>query len=241
MDDPIAFLASTKHQGDKDTMYYHQAMREPDSEQFMEAMLKEFKDHCTRQHWELAKIKDIPKNTKILDAVWAMKRKRDIKTGEIYKWKARLNVHGGQQVKGVNFWETYAPVVNWFSIRLLLAQAVMQNWHTRQIDFVLAYPQADIETELFMKLPRGIEVPGISNDTHCLRLKKNLYGQKQAGRVWVKHLQKGLNATIHNNHLVAHLINTNIVTKSAPLLKVHSIDKHAAWIHQTPNLNCLVR
>jgi hypothetical protein len=57
---------------------------------------------------------------------------------------------------------------------------------------VLAYPQADIETELFMKLPRGIIVPGINNDTHCLRLKKNLYGQRQAGRVWVKHLQKGL-------------------------------------------------
>ena len=40
MDDPIAFLASTQHQGEKDTMYYHQATREPDSEQFQAAMLK---------------------------------------------------------------------------------------------------------------------------------------------------------------------------------------------------------
>ena len=192
MNNPIAFMAASTPQGDKDTMYFHQAMREPDSEQFQMAMIKEFKDHCTRNHWELAKVKNVPTGTRILDAIWAMKRKRDIKTGNVYKWKARLNVHGGQQTKGVNFWETYAPVVNWFSIRLLLAQAVMQDWHTRQIDFVLAYPQADIETELFMKLPRGIDVPGISNKTHCLRLKKNLYGQRQAGRVWVKHLQKGL-------------------------------------------------
>ena len=68
----------------------------------------------------------------------------------------------------------------------------MNKWHTRQIDFVLAYPQVDNKTELFMKLPRGIELPGVSNDTHCLRLKKNIYGQKQVGREWVKHLQAGL-------------------------------------------------
>ena len=131
-------------------------------------MLKEFKDHCTLQHWELEKVKRVPKGTQILDAIWVMKRKRDIKSGQVYKWKAHLNVHGGQQTNGVNFWETYAPAVNWFSICLLRAQAVMQDWHTCQIDFVLAYPQAVIETELYMKLPRGIDVPGISNDTHCL-------------------------------------------------------------------------
>lgn len=112
MNDPLAFLASTQHQGDKDIMYYHQATREPDSEQFQATMLKEFKDHCTRKHWKLTKVKNISAGTKVLDAIWAMKCKRDIKTGEIYKWKARLNMHGGQQEKGVNFWEKYAPVVN---------------------------------------------------------------------------------------------------------------------------------
>ena len=68
----------------------------------------------------------------------------------------------------------------------------MSKWHTCQINFVLAYPQVEIETELFMKLPRGIKLPGVSNNMHCLRLKKNIYGQKQTGRVWVKHLQAGL-------------------------------------------------
>jgi hypothetical protein len=193
MDDPIAYLAATTgKKGDKDTMYYHQAMAAPDRLEFIKAMRKEFADHTNRDHWELILKSKVPKGVRILDAIWAMKRKRNIVSRVIYKWKARLNVHGGQQEKGINFWETYAPVVNWFSIRLLLAKAVMSKWHTRQIDFVLAYPQADIETELFMKLPRGIEIPGVSNDTHCLRLKKNIYGQRQAGRVWVKHLQAGL-------------------------------------------------
>jgi histone deacetylase 1/2 len=56
---------------------------------------------------------------------------------------------------------------------------------------MLAYPQADIETELFMEVPKGFEFQQ-SCKTHCLRLIKNLYGQKQAGRVWNKHLHKGL-------------------------------------------------
>jgi hypothetical protein len=120
-----------------------------------------------------------------------MKRKRRINTRQVYKWKARLNVHSGKQIKDVHYWETYSPVVKWLSIRLFLTLAVVKGWHTRQVDFVLTYPQADIETELFMEVPQGFEFQG-SRKTHCLRLIKNLYGQKQAGRVWNKHLHKGL-------------------------------------------------
>ena len=86
-----------------------------------------------------------------------MKRKRHIKTNSIYKWKARLNVHGGKQVKDVHYWETYSPVVKWSSIRLFLTLAIIKGWHTRQVDFVLAFPQADIETDLYMAIPRGFE------------------------------------------------------------------------------------
>ena len=43
-----------------------------------------------------------------------------ISPGEVYKWKARLNVHGGKQEHGVNYWETYAPVIGWTTIRLFL-------------------------------------------------------------------------------------------------------------------------
>ena len=48
-------------------------------------------------HWKLIAEEDVPKDTKILDAVWFMKRKRNIVNRKVYKWKARLNVHGGQQ------------------------------------------------------------------------------------------------------------------------------------------------
>ena len=59
------------------------------------------------------------------------------------------------------------------------------------MDFVLAYPQADVECDLYLEIPQGFEFAG-SRKTHCLKLIKNLYGSKAAGRVWQQHLFKGL-------------------------------------------------
>jgi hypothetical protein len=75
--------------------------------------------------------------------------------------------------------------------------AVLNNWHTRQLDFVLAYTQADIERDLYMKLPPGFNIPGKAmseqgRKDYVLKLEKNLYGQKQAGRVWYLHWKKNL-------------------------------------------------
>jgi len=188
MDDPVAFLSKSCG----DTMYFHQAMRQPDREQFIEAVVKEVNDHTKNKHWELIPIEEVPEGTKVLDSVWSMKQKREIATGKVYKWKARLNVHGGQQEYGVNYYETYSPVVQWFTVRMVMILAIMKKWATRQIDFVLAYPQADIEFDLYMRLPQGIETKYGNGKTHVLLLRKNVYGQKQAGRVWNKHLTKGL-------------------------------------------------
>lgn len=121
-----------------------------------------------------------------------MKRKRNILTQNVYKWKARLNIHGGKQTYGVNYTETFSPVVNWTTIRLLLTLMIAKNWFLRQVDFVLAFPQADIEYDMYMELPRGIEITTGGRKSHVLKLKKNLYGQKQAGRVWNRHLHKKL-------------------------------------------------
>ena len=121
-----------------------------------------------------------------------MRRKRNILTNEVYNHKARLNIHGGQQEFTINFFDTYSPVINWFAIRILLIHTVIFKWHTRQIDFVLAYPQADIEIPLYMKVPAGIKVKGKKGKKAVLKLIKNLYGQKQAGRVWFKHLTSKL-------------------------------------------------
>jgi hypothetical protein len=180
-------LAASK---DPDTMYYHEAMREPDREQFKGAMKQEVDAHTRNEVWELIKKSAVPKGHKIMPSVWSMKRKRKIATREIYKWKARLNIDGSKQEEGVNFWETFAPVASWSTIRLVLILALIYGWDSRQIDFVLAYTQAAVECELYMSIPKGFEVEG--DEEYVLKLKKNLFGQRQAGRVWNKHLVEKL-------------------------------------------------
>ena len=192
--DPIAFAANGS---DPDTLSFKEAMKADDSKEFLKAMLKEADAHTSHDHWEVWLKSKVPSWQDILPSVWAFKRKRRIDTRRIYKYKARLNIHGGMQKYGVNYWETYSPVVNWFSIRLCLIFALLLYWETRQIDFVLAFPQADVECDLFMELPRGLSFEGVHQSTHCLKLKKNLYGSKQAGRVWNQHLVNGLVKTMH--------------------------------------------
>lgn len=184
---PVAYASSS----DPDVMHLHEALKEPDRAQFVAAMEKEIRAHTLNGNWVIMLRTDVPVGHQVLPAVWAMRRKRRIDTNVIYKWKARLNIHGGKQTKGVNYWETYAPVATWPSIRLIVNMAARLGWTIRQLDFVLAFPQAPVETDLYMDIPRGFLVDG-DKKRYVLKLVNNLYGQKQAGRVWYKFLSKGL-------------------------------------------------
>jgi hypothetical protein len=144
-EDPVAFATS---RSDPDTLYYHQAMQADDAKEFKTAMVKEANDHTTKGHWMFWEKRNVPEDLDTLSAIWAFKRKRRKDNGKICKHKARLNIQGGQQTYGVNYWETYLPVVSWFSLRLCLAFSFILDWHTRQIDFVLAFPRADEDCDL---------------------------------------------------------------------------------------------
>ena len=181
-----------KTNSDPDTMYLHEAMKAPDAPQFREAMQKEVDDHTSRGHWKIVSRASLPTGTRVLPAVWSMKRKRRIATQEVYRWKARLTIDGSKQKYGIDYDETYSPVVTWPAARFFLTLSLTQGWHSRQLDFVLAYPQADVERELYMEIPRGVNVPDAGRGTYVLKLIKNLYGQRQAGRVWYTHLTTGL-------------------------------------------------
>jgi hypothetical protein len=178
---------------DPDTLYLWEARKEPDFPKFLEAMQKEVDDHTREGHWRLVRRKDVPKGATVLPAVWSMKRKRRIATREVYKWKARINIDGSKQVYGVHYNETYSPVVAWPMTRFFLTQSLLNNWTTKQIDFVLAFPQAPVERDLYMEIPKGIHVEGAKDgEEYVLQLVRNLNGQKQAGRVWYQYLVDGL-------------------------------------------------
>ena len=80
-------------------------------------------------------------------------------------------------------------MVSWPVVRLLLVLVLVMGWYSSQIDFVQAYPQAMAETDLlYVEIPKGYKLPGASKGEYVLAVKKNIYVQKQAGRVWNQHL-----------------------------------------------------
>ena len=73
----------------------------------------------------------------------------------------------------------------------MLTLAAIENLHTKSIDFVLAYPQADIDVDIYMELPQGFNV-GPESGRYVLMLQKNLYGLKEAGHNWFEKLSSAL-------------------------------------------------
>jgi hypothetical protein len=95
---------------------------------------------------------------------------------------------------GVFYWETYSLVVSMLTVHLLLALCNIHGLHSKSINFVLAFPQADLDVDIWMELPMGIVV-GSHESKSCgyvLKLKKSLYGLKQASLNWFEKLKQGL-------------------------------------------------
>jgi Reverse transcriptase (RNA-dependent DNA polymerase) len=81
----------------------------------------------------------------VIPRTWAFRIKR-LPSGEIKKLKARLCIRGDKEIKNVHYWETYAPVVSWTTVRLLLILAAELELATRQVDYTPAFVHADVDT-----------------------------------------------------------------------------------------------
>ncbi len=167
-----------------DILYLQQALRQHDAKEFVQAVVKEVNRHVDYKIWSLKKRSKVPDDVQIMPSVWSMRRKRDLTTNKIKLLKARLNLHDGKQIYGMNYFETYAPVVTWFAIRFMIIFGIIFCWALCQANFVMAYPQAPIEMDIYIELPQGIQTEHGNSKDHVLKLEKNIYGQKQAGRVW---------------------------------------------------------
>ncbi len=150
----------------------------------MQAVVKEINGHVDWDNWTLKKRSKVPDDVQIVPSVWLMQRKCDLTTNKIKSHKARLNLHGGKQIYGMKYFETYTPVVTWFAIRLMIIFGIIFCWAIHQVHFVMAYPKAPIEMDIYLELPQGIQTAHGNSKDHVLKLEKNIYGQKQAGHVW---------------------------------------------------------
>ncbi len=211
-----------------DIMYLHQALRQPDAREFVKAVIKKVNGHIDNNHWKLIPRTEVPEDTEVVPSVWAMHRKQDLMTGRVTKHKPRLNLHGGNQEFGTNYYDTYVPVVTWFAIRLLIVFGILFHWALCQADFVMAYPQDPIKMDMYMELPTGIHTKHGNSKDHILKLLANIYGQKQAGHVWNSYLVTMLQKNNFKQSLIDDCVFTGMTSFSLSMSTMES-----SWDHQT--------
>uniref|UniRef100_A0A2N9HX01 Reverse transcriptase Ty1/copia-type domain-containing protein n=1 Tax=Fagus sylvatica TaxID=28930 RepID=A0A2N9HX01_FAGSY len=125
----------------------------------------------------------------IIGCKWVFRIKRHA-NGSIERYKARLVAKGFHQQPGVDYSETFSPVIKPTTVRLVLSIAVSAGWSLRQIDIQNAFLHGDLSEEVFMSQPPGYSHPQFPN--HICKLEKALYGLKQAPRAWFSKLSTKL-------------------------------------------------
>ena len=124
-----------------------------------------------------------PSGANILESTWAFKKKR-YPDGALKKFKARFCVRGDQQIDGLDVFETFAPVVAWITVRIMLILSMVLNLSTQQVDYTNAFCQAPLDQTVFVELPAGFESP-----TKELLLEKSVYGLRQSPSNFYNHLR----------------------------------------------------
>ena len=140
------------------------------------AIKKEFRDMNSRKVWETFKKSNIPKDRRCIKCKWIFDIKRD------GRFRARLVACGYSQVPGVDFVESYAPVINDITWQILIVLKIMMGYDALIVDVETAFLHGDLEETIFMDCPPGMKA---RNDECCL-LKKSIYGLVQAARQYFK-------------------------------------------------------
>ena len=149
-------------------------------------MAEEMSSLYQNRTWEL---RELPSGRSAIKSKWIFKRKVQ-SDGTLDRYKARLVVKGCSQQEGVDYEETFAPVMKFAIFRMLLARGAMEDMELHQVDVKTAFLHGDLDEEIFMFQPDGFQEKG--KEHLVCRLQKALYGLKQAPRSWYRKLDEFL-------------------------------------------------
>ena len=192
--DPL-FLSTRSEASAADNPRWDEVMSGIHRDGFLDAMEKEIRTLIELNAWT-----QVPRSTasNVVGSTWAFKIKR-FPDGLMRKLKARFCVRGDQQQAGIDFFETYAPVVSWTTVRLLLVFSLLLELKTKQVDYTAAFVQAPIDTDVFISLPRGwrmlnrrLDPDSHFKEDHVLKLNRSVYGLCQSPKNFFQHLKSNL-------------------------------------------------
>lgn len=155
---------------------WKEMVESPEKDLWMKAAKEEMDSLTKMQTWEL-----VPRTAimSIVKSKWIFKIKYD-GNGNVERYKARLVAKGFTQKHGIDYQETFSPVVRFETIRYLFAIAANRNWNVQQMDVKTAFLNGELTETIFMEQPEGF----IKDRGKVCLLKKSLYGLKQAPRCW---------------------------------------------------------
>ena len=155
-----------------------EALNGPEGTQWHDAMQQEIDSLCKHDVWELT---DLPDRKQAIGSKWVFRTKCHA-DGSIERRKARLVAQGYSQKYGVDYDETFSPVVRFESLRTVIALSVQQGLTLHQMDVATAFLNGELAEEVYVKQPEGFVVKG--KEHLVCNLNKSLYGLKQSPRCW---------------------------------------------------------
>jgi len=164
---------------------------------WVQAMQNELAALAANQTWSNT---DLPPGKSTISCRWVYKIKYH-SNGTIERYKAKLVAKGYNQMDGLDFLDTFAPVAKLTTLRLLLALATTKNWDLKQLDVNNTFLHGDLNEEVYMKLPSGF--PAANRNKVC-KLQRYIYGLKQVGRQWYAKLSNFLKSHNYNIFTIGH-------------------------------------
>ena len=165
---------------------FEEAVSAPDGDMWKAATDSEMTSQLENRSWILA---ELPPGRKPIGCKWVFKKKRRA-DGSLERYKARLVAKGYSQVQGEDLSETFAPVVKFPSVRLILSIAAVEDMHVHHMDVTCAFLNGDLKEEIYMEHAPGYIKNG---EEHLVcKLNKSIYGLKQAPRSWYEKLHEKL-------------------------------------------------
>ncbi|SGY38274.1 BQ5605_C003g01990 [Microbotryum silenes-dioicae] len=211
-DDPTLEAIEPVKSITSDPQTWREAMSSDEHDLWAQAASDEFT--AMRDNFKVFTIEprsSVPPGATIVTSKFVWKTKRNAQ-GDITGRKARLVAQGNRQRNGIDFSETFAPVARFSSIRCLLALAAANSYHVHQADIDKAYLHGELDHDIWMTTPRGFDFPS----DQVLRLQRSIYGLKQAGRIWNRHIDTSLRSLGYTATGTDHCIYSRIDDQKQP-------------------------